>query len=525
MMSRLKTLRSRMNSGPETHPVDELLPPGKLFTLGAQHMLAAYAGIIAPPFIIGTALHLPLSDLIFLISASLLASGLTTLLQTLGIWKVGVRLPLVQGVSFSGIASMIAIGKNHPDGAVAMQVIVGAVIVAAAVMFFLAPVYSKLLKFFPPLVMGSVVTVIGLSLIPISIGWMQGTPGTPDFGSMKNVFVGIVTLVLTLLIVKYVPGFTKRVGMLVAMVLGTLISIPLGLTDFSQIGTAKVFEVPSLFHFGAPKFDVAAIISMLIVMLVIMTEATADMLAIGDIVERPVTAKDVANGLRADCLGSVVSGGLNGFQASAYGQNIGLLIMSRVKSRYAVAACGIILIVLALFPITAAVVATVPLPVLGGAGIAIFGLVAVNGVHTLSKVDFHDSEQGAVNALIVAATLTMGILPIAAPNFYAQFPSEVQTVFSSGIASGAITAIVLNILLNELRIGRRRRPKNGAEAGTAEPLMAPTIAAPRDLPGISIAHTDENQVGMTGSAETFSNAAGSAAANGAYTGPQAEYPS
>ncbi|WP_334172834.1 nucleobase:cation symporter-2 family protein [Sinomonas sp.] len=477
MKSRFQTLRTHPTNGKDVHPVDEVLPLGKLFTLGAQHMLAAYAGIIAPPFIIGTALHLPLSDLIFLISASLLASGVTTLLQTLGIWKVGVRLPLVQGVSFSGIASMIAIGQGNPNGVVAMQVIVGAVIVAAAAMFFLAPVYSKLLRFFPPLVMGSVVTVIGISLIPISIGWLQGSQGSPDYGSPKNVFVGILTLLLTLVIVKYVPGFTKRVGMLVAMVAGTLVSIPLGMADFSKVHTAQVFAVPELFHFGAPRFDVAAIISMLIVMLVIMTEATADMLAIGQIVERPVSPKDVANGLRADCLGSVLSGGLNGFQASAYGQNIGLLIMSRVKSRYAVAACGIILIVLALFPITAAVVAVVPLPVLGGAGVAIFGLVAVNGVQTLSKVNFHDDEQGAVNALIVAATLTMGLLPIAAPTFYSHFPAGVQTVFSSGIASGAITAITLNILLNEIRIGRRRtRPAEGIRP--AEPSVAPTILAP-----------------------------------------------
>ncbi|MDP5228241.1 MULTISPECIES: nucleobase:cation symporter-2 family protein [Arthrobacter] len=519
MMSRLKTLGRGAGRDAETHPVDEMLPLGKLFTLGAQHMLAAYAGIIAPPFIIGTALHLPLSDLIFLISASLLASGITTLLQTLGIWKVGVRLPLVQGVSFSGIASMIAIGQGNPDGHVAMQIIVGAVIVAAAAMFFLAPIYSKLLRFFPPLVMGSVVAVIGISLIPISIGWIQGDQGSSDFGAPKNIFVGILTLLLTLFIVKYVPGFTKRVGMLVAMLIGTLVSIPLGMTDFSKINGAKVFAVPELFHFGAPRFDIAAIISMLIVMLVIMTEATADMLAIGQIVERPVTPKDVANGLRADCLGSVISGGLNGFQASAYGQNIGLLIMSRVKSRYAVAACGIILIVLALFPITAAVVAVVPLPVLGGAGIAIFGLVAVNGIQTLSKVDFHNDEQGAINALIVAATLTMGILPIAAPNFYHQFPSEVQTVFSSGIASGAITAIVLNLLLNELRIGRKPLAPS---ATASDPLMAPTIAAPRDLPGVSVDRGDQPETSDSTGAALPSERSVGGEVPGTYRGLQAE---
>lgn len=459
----------------QVHPVDELLPPGKLFALGAQHMLAAYAGIIAPPLIIGTALHLSFLDVTFLISASLLASGLTTLLQTLGIWRIGVRLPLVQGVSFSGIASMIAISHNYTNNIQAVQVIVGAVLVSSAIMFFLTPLYSRLVPvLFPPVVLGSICTVIGLSLIPISIGWMQGTEGTHAYGSMQNVFVGLITLLLTVLIVRYVPGFTKRVGMLVAMILGTLISIPLGLTNFSQVSSAKAFSVPGLFHFGAPQFNVAAIISMTIVMLVIMTEATTDMIVIGQIVDKPIETRDISNGLRADCLGSVVSAGLNGFQASAYGQNIGLLVVSRVKSRFAVAACGVILVVLALFPVTASIIAAVPLPVLGGAGIAIFGLVAVNGVQVLATVDFI-SERGSVNGLIVAATLTMGILPTAAPTFYSHFPQAVQTIFSSGIAAGAVTAVVLNLLVNEVRTRRRAAPPAAEPAETgAEPTMSPS---------------------------------------------------
>jgi uracil-xanthine permease len=316
--------------------------------------------------------------------------------------------------------------------------------------------------------MGSVVTVIGLTLIPISIGWMQGTQGTPSYGSEKNIFLGLVTLFLTLFIVRFANGFIKRIAMLVAMLIGTLIAVPLGETHFGPVGSAKLFAVPALMHFGAPRLNIAAIVSMLIVMLVIMTEATADMLAIGQIVDKPATSDDVAKGLRADCLGSVISGALNGFQASAYGQNIGLLVVSRVKSRFAVATCGLILMVLGLFPISAAIVAAVPLPVLGGAGIAIFGLVAVNGLQTLSTVDFGE-EKGALNALIVAATLTMGIVPIAAPTFYSHFPSTVQTIFSSGIASGAITAIVLNVLLNELRPGwlSRRAPGQQLREGDA----------------------------------------------------------
>jgi len=462
--SRGSRLRNALNGG-SSHPVDEIPTPGRTVVLAIQHMLAAYAGIIAPPLIIGTGLHLPFTDITLLITLSLFASGVTTLLQTLGIWKLGVRLPLVEGVSFSGIATMLVIGKLHPNPVVAMQIIVGAVIVSCVIMFFLSSVYAQLLRFFPPLVLGSVVTVIGLTLIPISIGWMEGTAGTPSFGSTKNVGLGILTLVVVVLAARYLPGFIKRVSMLIGIVVGTLIAIPLGLTAFHQVSSASVVAVPRFLLFGAPKFEIGPIISMSIVMLVIMTEATCDIMAIGKIVEKEVGVPDVGNCLRADCLGSIFSAFFNGFQCSAYGQNIGIVQVSRVKSRFVVAVCGFILVILGLFPVLSAVIAAVPLPVLGGAGIAIFGLVAVTGINTLRGVDF-DSEVGVVNALIVAATLTMGILPTAAPTFYGRFPEWFQTIFSSGISSGAITAIVLNLVLNELP--RMLRKEGSAPGGSTE---------------------------------------------------------
>lgn len=460
-------------NGADVHPVDELPPPGRAVILGIQHMLAAYAGIIAPPLIIGTGLHLPFTAITLLITLSLFASGAVTVLQTLGVWKLGVRLPLVEGVSFSGIASMLVIGKLHPNPTTAMQVIVGAVIVSSAIMFFVSAGYAKLLRFFPPLVLGSVVTVIGLTLVPISIGWMQGTQGTAGFGSMQNIGLAVLTLLVTVLVARYVPGFTKRVAMLVGIVIGTLVAIPLGQTHFHQVSSASVFSTPHFLLFGAPKFEISAIVSMSVVMLVIMTEATCDIMAIGRIVGKEVNEQDVANCLRADCLGSVFSAFLNGFQCSAYGQNIGIVQVSRVRSRYVVAVCGLILLVLGLFPVLSAIVAAVPLPVLGGAGIAIFGLVAVTGIQTLFLHDW-SGEHGVVDALIVAATLTMGIIPTAAPTFYAKFPDWFQTIFGSGIASGAITAVVLNLLLNELpRIVAGRSP-----GGTAEP---DTVPAPQVL--------------------------------------------
>lgn len=458
-------------SGPdsEVHPVDELPRPGRAFVLGLQHMLAAYAGIIAPPLIIGTALHLPFTDITLLITLSLFASGVVTMLQTIGAPKLGVKLPLVEGVSFSGIASMLVIGKLHPDPITAMQIIVGAVLVSSAIMFFLSFAYAKMLRFFPPLVLGSVVTVIGLTLVPISIGWMQGTAGTKSFGSVQNVGLAVLTLLVTVIVARYVPGFVKRVSMLVGIVIGTLVAIPMGETNFHQVSSAAAFSLPHFLMFGTPRFELGAIVSMTIVMLVIMTEATCDIMAIGRIVDVTVKEQDVANCLRADCLGSVFSAFLNGFQCSAYGQNIGIVQVSRVKSRFVVATCGVILVILGLFPFLSAIVAAVPLPVLGGAGIAIFGLVAVTGIQTLSQHDWN-TENGVVDALIVAATLTMGVIPTASPTFYSHFPDWFQTIFGSGIASGAITAVVLNLILNEApRMVAQRRHSNGVRTDTTVP--------------------------------------------------------
>lgn len=451
-------------SGPNPHPVDELPSAGRSAMLAVQHMLAAYAGIIAPPLIIGTALHMPFLDETLLITLSLFASGICTILQTIGWRKLGVRLPLVEGVSFSGIASMLVIIKLHPSPTAAMQIIMGSVIVSSAIMFFLSAAYAKFLRFFPPLVLGSVVTVIGLTLVPIGIGWMTGsaTSGTSSPALPRDVLLGMITLLVTVAVARYVPGFLSRVSMLVGIVVGTIVAIPMGETNFGRVASASAFAVPRFLAFGAPKFELSAIISMTIVMLVIMTEATCDIMAIGKIVGREVKEQDVGNCLRADCLASVFSAFLNGFQCSAYGQNIGIVQMSRVKSRFVVALCGVLIAVMALFPALSAVVAAVPIPVLGGAGVAIFGMVAVTGIQTLMQVDFQD-DKGTVYGLIVAATLTMGLLPTAAPSFYALFPAWFQTIFSSGIASGAVTAVALNLLLIELpKILAGRRVRNVA---------------------------------------------------------------
>ncbi|MEV3891527.1 purine permease [Streptomyces anulatus] len=440
------------------HPVDETLPPLKMFTSGLQHVAAMYAGVVAPPLIVGPAVGLTAKETAFLMGASLFTAGIATLLQTIGFWKVGARLPFVNGVSFAGVAPMIAIGKDRGHDGIA--VIFGAIIVASLLGFVLAPYFCKLVRFFPPVVTGTVITLIGVSLLPVAFNWSQGGNATADdYGSMTNITMAAVTLVIVLALRKLLRGFLQQIAILLGLVIGTLVAIPAGITDFGAIKDADVVGFPTPFAFGAPQFEIAAIISMCIVMLVCMTESTADMLALGKIVGRPADEKIIEGGLRADTLGSAISPLFNGFMCSAFAQNVGLVAMTKIRSRFVVAAGGGILIVLGLVPVAASVIALVPLPVLGGAGIVLFGTVAASGIQTLATAAMEKGE----NALIVAAALGIGLIPIAAPQFYHAFPESLLVVLDSGISTGCVVAIALNLAFNHF----------GRKSDTADEEQAP----------------------------------------------------
>jgi len=293
-------------------------------------------------------------------------------------------------------------------------------------------------------VTGTVITVIGVSLMPVAIRWAAGGAGSEDFGDPMNLLLAFLTILIIVVIYRFLPGFFGRVAILLGLVLGTLVAIPFGMTNFERISDAAVFQLTTPFYFGVPTFAVGAIISMFIVMLVIMTETTADILAIGQVIDKPADRATVTNGLRADMLSTAVASIFNGFSVSAFAQNVGLVAITGIKSRFVVAAGGVILVVLGLFPIMGAFVALVPLPVLGGAGLALFGTVAASGIRTLSKVDF----DGNANLVIVALALGMGIIPIAVPDLYDEFPEWFVVIFDSGITAAAITAVLLNWVFN-----------------------------------------------------------------------------
>lgn len=431
----------------KSHPVDEILKPVPMFVYGLQHVMSMYAGVVAVPLIVGSALKLPFSDLSYLLAATLLISGLATLLQTLGVPWIGAKLPIVQGTSFAAVGSMIAIGAGAGGGRAGLQAIFGSIVVAGVIGFALSGVFSRLLHFFPPVVTGSVITVIGISLMPVAIKWAGGGAGAEDFGSQSNIILAAITLGIILLVYRFLPGFFSRVAILIGLVAGGVVAAFFGKIDFSQVSEAQGFAVSTPFHFGVPTFEIAAIVSMTIVMLVIMTETTADLLAIGVVVGRPADQKMVANGLRADTLSTAVSGGLlNGFPVSAFAQNVGLVALTGIKSRFVVAVSGCILLLLGFFPQVGAVIAALPLPVLGGAGLALFGSVAASGIRSLSAVHY----EGNQNLVVVALSISMGIIPIAVPDFYNEFPTWFQTIFDSGISAAAVTAVLLNIMFNVL---------------------------------------------------------------------------
>ncbi|MFH8224022.1 nucleobase:cation symporter-2 family protein [Streptomyces sp. NPDC018057] len=420
-------------------------------TSGLQHVAAMYAGVVAPPLIVGAAIGLSARDLTFLTGACLFTAGLATFLQTLGIWKIGARLPFVNGVTFAGVAPMTAIVASTKDKSDALPVIFGAVIVAGLLGFLCAPLFCKAIRFFPPVVTGSVITLIGVSLLPVAFGWAQGpNPAAHDYGSATNLTLAGITLLLVLLLRRFTRGFVKQIAVLIGLVLGTLVAIPFGATDFGPVADADVVGFPTPFHFGAPQFQVAAILSMCVVMVVCMTESTADMLALGEIVERPADERTIAAGLRADTLGSALSPLFNGFMCSAFAQNIGLVAMTRIRSRYVVAAGGGFLVLMGLCPTAASLIAVVPRPVLGGAGVVLFGSVAASGIQTLVRAGLDKDN----NVLIVAVSLAAGIIPITAPEFYHAFPETARIVLDSGISTGCVVAVALNLLFNHIGKGQ-----------------------------------------------------------------------
>src|ERR1039457_1659353 len=329
---------------PVRRPEDARLPIPATLDYGMQHILSMFGGVIAVPIIIGGAAGLKGANIAFLISCALFVSGLATVLQTLGVPYLGAQLPLVQGISFASVSTLIAIVAGH--GVVGLRTAYGAIMVAALVAFLIVPFFASIVRFFPPVVTGSIITVIGLSLLPTAGECISGQPtiftngkavANPAFGDPKAIALAVFTLLVVLVLSKF--KMFARMAILLSLVIGTLAALITGQAKFN-FANQSIVAFPQPFKFGMPIFAIGAIVSMLIVMLVIMVETTADILAVGEVVDTEVPTRRVADGLRADMLSSFVAPIFNSFSATAFAQNVGLVAITRIKSRFVVAAGG-----------------------------------------------------------------------------------------------------------------------------------------------------------------------------------------
>ena len=458
-----------------------------------QHVLVMYAGAVAVPLIVGRALKLSPEQVAMLISADLFCCGLVTLIQSLGLGRYfGIRLPVMMGVTFAAVGPMVAMAnaQGGPEGA---RAIFGAIIGAGIVSIAIAPVMSRLLRFFPPVVTGTIIAIIGISLMRVGIGWAMGGPApqaqsvdvpklvamvdkaradaattaaslppgvsapdlklpgpvpmkdNPGYGALDNMGVAAFVLAAILLLVRYARGFVANISVLLGIIIGCGLAVALGKMSFEKVARAQWFDVVTPFSFGMPTFDPLMILTMTLVMIVVMIESTGMFLALSEITGRRISHRDLSAGLRTDGLGTLLGGIFSTFPYTSFSQNVGLVGVTGVKSRWVCVAAGLIMLVLGLLPKMAALVESVPTFVLGGAGLVMFGMVAATGIRILANVDFKSNRN---NLYIVAISVGFGMIPLVAPRWTQQMVHSLHPLLESGILLTSIAAVLLNLYFN-----------------------------------------------------------------------------
>lgn len=413
--------------------------PFKIASLGIQHVLAMYAGAVIVPLIVGGALGLTGEQLTYLVSIDIFMCGIATLMQ---VWRnqfFGIGLPVVLGCTFTAVGPMIAIGGQY-----GISAIYGSILVSGVFVVIISTFFSKLVRFFPPVVTGSVVTIIGITLIPVAMNNMAGGQGSPDFGSLSNIALAFGTLLFIILLFRFFKGFVRAIAILLGLAAGTVVAYFMGMVDFGAVGEASWLHMPAPFYFGMPTFEVSAILTMILVAMVSLVESTGVYFALGDICEEKLEEKDLSNGYRAEGFAIILGAIFNAFPYTTYSQNVGLLQLSGVKSKNVIYTAGAFLVILGLVPKIGALTTIIPAAVLGGAMVAMFGMVVAYGIKMLSKVEFASQE----NLLIIACSVGMGLGVTAVPELFAQMPSSIRILTDNGIVAGSLTAIGLNLVFN-----------------------------------------------------------------------------
>ncbi|UKH24733.1 purine permease [Actinobacillus pleuropneumoniae] len=422
------------------YPVDSKPPFGLTLLLAAQHLLAALGGIIAVPLVIGNVLKLPTPDTIVLVNAALLVSGIVTIIQCQGIGPIGLRLPSVMGTSFTFVAAALAIGFSEHG----VAGIMGASLVGSLVMIIGSFFMPYVRKLFPPVVTGVVVMMIGLSLIPVAVDWFAGgQKGDPHYADPANLAMATFVLVLVVILVQWGKGIFSAAAIVIGMMVGYVVALALGWINFDAVKNADTFAIPQPLHFGL-AFPISGIIGMSIAYLVTIVESSGNFLALGNATQTEITGKHLRGGVLCDGLGSAFAAIMSTTPFSSFAQNIGVISLTGVASRYVVTIMGVLLVLASVFPWLGALIVSIPSPVLGGAGLMMFAMIIAAGIQMLDKV-----ERSKRNGLIIAISIGCGLAVTTRPELLDKLPSFFKEVFGSGITVGSLLALILNLILPE----------------------------------------------------------------------------
>lgn len=424
--------------------VEERLPFGRTMALAVQHMLLAILAAFPPALVIGSMAGLSGSEMVVIINAFIFTTGVTTILGCTGIlgkWSPKIPVVLGSAVAFIGISGMTI--KNAPSHSIGFQLVAGGTIAAGILCFLLAPIWSKLQRFFPPLIVGIAIMVIGISLLPTAFSWiLKGSKN--NVVEPKSFYLAAFVFLLHVILSKYLKGILGNLTVLFSIIIGTIVSAFMGMMDFSQLKDTPWFALNLPFHFGAPRFDVSVTGAFLVIIILMMVEVTGSSIGLHKIADKEMDEKQLTKMMRTTGISAVLSGGFNGIPQTVFVQNMGLLDLTKVHSRFPVAAAGILMVIVSCFPKFAALIGMIPLPVLGGIGFALFGIVISSGIKMLKEVPL----EGNYNGLIIALSIGMALLPSVHPDFYQRFPSMVQNILGNGLVAGNLTAIILNIFFN-----------------------------------------------------------------------------
>ncbi|MGX4645350.1 MULTISPECIES: nucleobase:cation symporter-2 family protein [Holzapfeliella] len=408
--------------------------------LGLQHLLAMYSGSILVPLLVGTALNFNSTQMTYLVSIDILMCGLATLLQLQMNRFFGIGLPVVLGCAIQAVEPLKMIGSEY-----GIQYMYGAIILAGIFVFLIAGVFSKIRRLFPPIVTGTLITMIGLSLMPVAFQNIGGgNSSAEDFANPTHLLLGFLTVAIVLAINVWGKGFFKSIAVLIGLVVGTVLAGLMGQVSLQPVAEASWLHFPQLFYFGAPKFEWSSTITMILVLLTTMVETTGVYFALSDVTKQKLSQDDLKRGYRAEGLSVILGGLFNTFPYTTFSQNVGLLQLSGIRTRRPIYYAAGFLILLGFLPKFGALATIIPSPVLGGAMLVMFGMVAVQGIKMLKLVDFNNEK----NLLIVAVSLGLGLGVTSYPHFFNALPQTFKMLLSNGIVIAILSSVILNLLFN-----------------------------------------------------------------------------